>query len=66
MEDENSLIGCVYQQGIEAAHEVDPSPLRCPWSPEMHEEALAWFAGYSLGAMTRGRRQVAAGIIRFD
>ena len=62
MESEDLLIAFVYGEGIEAAHVAEPSPLKCPLPIEMREETIAWFAGYSLGAMTRGRPQVTGGL----
>jgi len=55
VESEDSLIAFLHGEGIEAAHEAEPSPLKCPLPIDLWEETIAWFAGYSLGALTRGR-----------
>jgi len=66
VKEKDSLLSFVQQQGITAARGPEPSPLSCPWPIEMREEVIAWFAGYSLGAMVRRDPQATAEIVQFD
>jgi hypothetical protein len=61
MPDEQSLISFINGQGIKAAYESEPCPLKCPFPVEEREEVIAWLAGYSLGAIVRRRARTTAG-----